>query len=294
MNRRIIYQKQTTANAGRGRKTPLLVALVLLLGWSPEGETEECPLEVTIAGDFVTGVREVAARNSITAQDYTVTEGGELQLTAGDLIQLGQGFLLEAGAVFTADNDPDVECESESADNFDPRKNIIAQHDRDSKQYKKGCKECHAAIHSGTTLDPSILSAHRGMFPFAAGRPGSDKQCMWCHRTVDLVQGTQIKGKSLGNLRRHVDARLCTLCHGPDRGPGQQLYQSGLSPTNPDGPLLYELVCSGCHGPLDDSKVRGESARNIRRKIEQDEGGMGVLEVLSTEEIDALAAALER
>jgi hypothetical protein len=177
-------------------------------------------------------------------------------------------------------------------DDFDPRKNVIAMHDVDSDQYKKECKKCHSGVHSRTSLDPSILPAHRGMFPFAAGKPGSDKQCRWCHRTVNLVQGTQIKEKSLGNLRRHVDVRLCTLCHGPDRGPGEQYYQSGLSPTNPDGPLLYGLVCSGCHGALESSKVRGESARDIRKKIDEDEGGMGVLTVLTNQEIDALVAVL--
>jgi hypothetical protein len=294
MNQKTIYPKQTTASAGRGRRISFLLAAVLLLGWSPEGATEECPLDLTIEGDVVTGERQVAARNSITARDYVVAQGAEVKLQAGAVIRLARGFTVEAGSLLTAENDPGVECNFDPRDNFDPRKNIIAQHDRSSKQYKKGCKDCHADIHIGTSLDPFISTAHRGMFPFAAGRPGSDKQCTWCHRTVDLSQGTQVKEKSLGNVRRHVDVRLCTLCHGPDRGPGEQFYQSGLSPTNPDGPLLYGLVCSGCHGPLENSKVRGESARDIRKKIDENEGGMGVLEVLSTEEIDALAAALQR
>ena len=141
-------------------------------------------------------------------------------------------------------------------------------------------------------MDPSVPAAHRVMFPFAAGSPGDDKQCGWCHRTVDLVQGTQLEGKSTGSLRRHTDALLCTLCHGPDRGPGEQLYQGGLSPTDPDGPLLYDLTCAGCHRPLENTQVRGKKASDIQKAINHDKGGMEPLNVLTTAEIDAIAAVL--
>ena len=176
---------------------------------------------------------------------------------------------------------------------FDPRKNIIAIHDSSSEQYKKKCNECHAEIHSRQSLDPSIPAAHPAMFPFAAGRPGDDKQCRWCHRTVDLTLAQQSSDKSKGNLRRHTDVTLCTLCHGPNRGgPGEQFYQSGLDPTDPDGPVLYGVVCAGCHRELENSELIGKNARKIQKAIDVDKGGMGVLTVLSTQEIDALALAL--
>ncbi|MDH3813560.1 MAG: cytochrome c [Acidobacteriota bacterium] len=178
-------------------------------------------------------------------------------------------------------------------DSFDPKKNIIAIHDSSSKQYNKNCGECHAEIHSRQSLDPSISAAHPAMAPFAAGKPGDNRQCMWCHRTVDLTQGTQTLEKSKGNQRRHVDVALCTLCHGPYRdGPGQQFYQSGLSPTDPDGPEVYEVVCAGCHRELGNSELIGKSAEKIQKAIDEDKGGMGVLIVLSTQEIDAIAAVL--
>ena len=131
------------------------------------------------------------------------------------------------------------------------------------------------------------------MATYAAGRPGDDRQCRWCHRTVDLTQGTQTLGKSKGNQRRHVDVALCTLCHGPYRGgPGQQFYQSGLSPTDPDGPVVYGVVCAGCHRELEDSELIGKNAEKIQKAIDEDKGGMGVLSVLSTQEIAAIAAVL--
>jgi len=181
--------------------------------------------------------------------------------------------------------------EEGDADGIDPRKNIIAIHDSESKEYKKNCSECHADILTRQSLDSSIApAAHVSMFPFAAGKEGDDKQCVWCHRTVDL-QGTQTEGKSQGNLRKHVDATLCALCHGPS-GPGQQFYQAGPSPTEPDGPALYDLVCAACHRDLENSKVDGESAKDIQKKIDEDEGGMGPLGVLSAPEIQAIADAL--
>ena len=172
--------------------------------------------------------------------------------------------------------------------------NIIAIHDSTSREYKKECRECHADIHTAQSLDPSIPRAHVAMFPFAPGKVGDNKQCVWCHRTVDLVQGTQREEKSKGNLRRHVDVLACTLCHGPYGGPGKQFYQGGLSPTEPDGPLLYQLVCEGCHREIPNSQVRGARSEQILRAIQRDKGGMGPLTVLSSAEIEAIAAALAR
>jgi hypothetical protein len=126
---------------------------------------------------------------------------------------------------------------------IDPRKNIIAIHDNSSDEYNKKCSECHADIPKAQSLNPSIaLAAHVAMFDFAPGKPGDDKQCVWCHQTVDLVQG------SAGNLRKQVDATLCAMCHGPiDRnGPSgktvKKFYQAGPSPL--DGALLYDLACA--------------------------------------------------
>lgn len=201
---------------------------------------------------------------------------------------------------------PNLFADEEDDGGIDPRKNIIAIHDSSSDKYKEKCSECHAAILTEQSLDPSIANVHVAMFDFAAGKPGHDKQCRWCHTTVDLTQGTQWKEKSTGNLRRHVDVTLCTLCHGlpprtvvNNKNPGRsaqakQFYQTGLSPTEPDGELLYGLTCAACHRDLANSKVRGESASDIRKKINENEAGMGVLTVLSTDEIQALADALAR
>jgi hypothetical protein len=81
------------------------------------------------------------------------------------------------------------------------------------------------------------------------------------------------------------------MCHGP-AGPGNQFYQTGLSPDAPEGALLYDLACAACHKDLASSKVSGESARDIQKKIDENEAGMGPLRVLSTQEIEAIAIAL--
>lgn len=182
-------------------------------------------------------------------------------------------------------------------DRIDPRKNIIAIHDSSSDAYKKECKKCHEDISKAQSLEPSIPVAHVAMFPFAPGKAGHDKQCSWCHRAVDLEQG------SGGNLRKQVDVTLCALCHGPferivryreEPEPVQvkQFYLAGLDPNDPDGPAVYDLACASCHKDLSNSKVKGESASEIQEKIDKDKGGMGPLSVLSTEEIQAIADAL--
>jgi cytochrome c5 len=165
--------------------------------------------------------------------------------------------------------------------------NLLALHDSSSRQYDKHCLDCHADVLAQQSLDSSIPTVHVAMIPLVPGEE-NEERCAFCHRSVDLVQGVQ---ESNGTLRKHVDADICRLCHGPD-GPGAPFYQTGLSQTDPDGPALYELVCAACHGDLADSEVEGESAAKIREEIEENEGGMGPLRVLSANELQAIADAL--
>ena len=208
------------------------------------------------------------------------------------------GFVLFVGASLCAGSqkvstNPGSHPEDDST-------NIIAAHNNNSNEYERECEECHAAIHTEESLDPNIPTAHRVMAPFAAGRDLADDQCRWCHRTVDLQQGTQRVENSQGNVRRHVDVELCAFCHGPS-APGDSSGREGaplyyqtspFSPTDPDGPALYDLLCAACHGPLETSEVGNESASEIQEKIDEDEGGMGPLNVLTPAEVQAIAAAL--
>jgi len=184
---------------------------------------------------------------------------------------------------------------SRPSDAEESTKNLIASHNSSSPQYNKNCTSCHANILTETSLNPSIPNVHVAMLPHAPGEENNDK-CIWCHSTVDLVQGTSRVENSEGNLRRGVDVTLCTLCHGPSTvrpsSPGKQFYQTGISPTQPDGPFLYNLICAACHGDLANSQVKGESASEIQKKINENEGGMGPLSVLTTGEIQAIANAL--
>ena len=172
-----------------------------------------------------------------------------------------------------------------------PSDNFVAIHNSSSAQYNRNCTSCHAEIHTRQSLNPSIPDAHVAMLPFAPGE-GNNK-CTWCHRSVDLVQAAGSPIHTGNTIRKHIDPRLCALCHGPS-GPGKRFYAVDFPQVQIDGADLYGLTCSGCHGPLSnpDDEVRGVDAGDIREAIDENEGGMGVLRVLSDAQITAIAAAL--
>lgn len=165
--------------------------------------------------------------------------------------------------------------------------NLVASHDRSSPQYREDCTVCHADVHSRQSLDPSIPAAHVAMLPFKVGRT---QDCVWCHVTVDLTQGTQSQGRYKRILRRYTDPTLCTLCHGP-AGPGKQFYEVNLVDLQLDGPALYDLLCAACHRDLSNTELRGKPASQIREVINENKGGMGAYSVLTWEQLQAIAAA---
>jgi hypothetical protein len=163
--------------------------------------------------------------------------------------------------------------------------NLIAAHNRTSPQYRRSCSDCHmGVIYEQSLEEPAIHTAHLTMASYVPGRDANSK-CRFCHKSVDLIY------RSAGNVRRQVDVALCAVCHGPSR-PTKQFYQTGSSLTQPDGVALYTLVCSGCHGDLANSQVSGKSASEIQHKIDENEGGMGPLGILTPLEIQAIARAL--
>lgn len=172
-----------------------------------------------------------------------------------------------------------------------PGENFVAIHNNNSARYRDDCTECHASIHNEQSLNTSIPTAHVSMLPFTPGKTGDDKQCVWCHRSVDLVQATASVVHTTSNIRKRVNAQQCALCHGPS-GPGKQFYQASLSPSPSNGAVMYELVCAACHRSLSVSEVKGESVQDIQEAILENEGGMAPLGALNNEQINAIAAAL--
>ena len=204
--------------------------------------------------------------------------------------------------------------------------NAIAFHDRNSSRYNDHCLDCHAAvltevpkvsgapvtnprlsgIEPPRTIElPPTLTVHGSMLRGNAkpGERGDDRQCQFCHRSVNVVEGPRMPQDALqGAIRKRVDPAVCALCHGPATGgqpssPGPQFYQVGLAQLIPladplAGQKLYGLVCAGCHDPLAKSEVRNESASEIQKKITENEGGMGPLRVLTAAQIQAIATAL--
>ena len=193
----------------------------------------------------------------------------------------------DSNDLFSDDRDSD----DNNGDGDPGTENITTIHISSSPHYNKNCSECHEGIHTRQTLDPLIPDAHVAMLPFAPGETDSNDTCTWCHRSVDLVQAAGSPLVMRNSNRKRIDPRLCTMCHGPS-GPAKQFYQVNLSSLQLDGSELYDLICSGCHKVLADSEVKGESAAEIQKKINENEGGMGPLGVLKTEQIQTIAVAL--
>ena len=170
--------------------------------------------------------------------------------------------------------------------------NVIAAHNPRSSQFEKDCLKCHSDIPKAQSLEPSIPSAHVAMLAFTPGEKST--QCVWCHTDVsaNLIQANAAPGPFLSDIRKDIDTQLCGICHGPV-GPGKKFYQTGLTASgDPDGAQLYHYLCAACHKELANSDVKGESTKEIYKKIAEDEGGMGPLSVLHPEWIQAITVAL--
>ncbi|MGB4783020.1 c-type cytochrome, partial [Candidatus Methylomirabilis sp.] len=64
------------------------------------------------------------------------------------------------------------------------------------------------------------------------------------------------------------------------------------APAPTDGATLYGTKCSGCHGPLATSGVKGKSAQLIQNAINNNLGGMGTLKSLTADQVSSIAGAL--
>jgi mono/diheme cytochrome c family protein len=64
------------------------------------------------------------------------------------------------------------------------------------------------------------------------------------------------------------------------------------TPTPLDGAALYGTYCGSCHGSLATSSKRGTTAAATQSAISNNRGGMGSLSSLTTEQIQAIVAAL--
>jgi mono/diheme cytochrome c family protein len=63
-------------------------------------------------------------------------------------------------------------------------------------------------------------------------------------------------------------------------------------PSGTDGVALYTQNCADCHRDLASSEVTGKPAGKIQDAIDDNKGGMGALDTLTTEQIEAIAVAL--
>lgn len=200
----------------------------------------------------------------------------------------GEGSVQNVATYDDDDRDDDRDDDERPGDGTPGALNLSAIHRASSSQYNDNCVDCHSTIHTQANPDADIPMAHVAMLAFAPGEDRSES-CVWCHRSIEPFQNVQRLEVLKSSIRKSIKPELCAMCHGP-AGPAKQFYQSSLSAY--DGGQLYDLVCAGCHKPLAVSEVAGESLLEIQEAIGENEGGMGVLDALSSSHLSAIATAL--
>jgi mono/diheme cytochrome c family protein len=181
--------------------------------------------------------------------------------------------------------------------------------------YSSGCTACHGTTLLGD-LGPSCFSCHDQKWsedPPSSGTGGGGTggttdgatlyiaNCSSCHGP--LASSSQ-SGASASQIQNAINSDrggmgvLSALTSTQIQAIADALSGStgggggGGGTGGSDGTALYQSYCASCHRDISDSQVRRESASEIREAIEKDKGGMSSLEFLTTDQIDAIADAL--
>jgi len=120
------------------------------------------------------------------------------------------------------------------------------------------------------------------------------RHCASCHGSIDNFS----EESSASKIREAIEENeggmgfLSFLTREEIQLISDAIENPSPSPTPPEGPTLYAQNCAGCHGTLANSTKAGASAAGIQGAINGNVGGMGFLNFLTAEEIEAIAAAL--
>jgi mono/diheme cytochrome c family protein len=134
--------------------------------------------------------------------------------------------------------------------------------------YNSDCSSCHGAIAKSGKRGASVALIQDAI---ARNWGGMDA---FANLTVDQLQAI-------------ATALSATVTATPDTTTATPPASTSL-----DGAALYTANCSSCHGPLATSSKKGATAAMIQTGISGNYGGMGQFSILTTAQIQALAAAL--
>jgi mono/diheme cytochrome c family protein len=194
--------------------------------------------------------------------------------------------------------------------------------------YANNCQGCHNPLASSTKLNRTATQIQSAITANAGGVMGSlsgltsaqiqaiatalvsvtppppptdgptlyANNCQGCHgplatssklnRTAAQIQTaiTYNAGNVMGTLSGLTPTQISAIA---------TALVSATSPPPTDGPTLYAVNCSGCHGPLTTSSKLNRSATQIQTAITNNAGGvMGSLSGLTSTQIQAIATAL--
>jgi len=82
--------------------------------------------------------------------------------------------------------------------------NLVDIH-KNAKANAPACVGCHSSVVNQKSMDPKVKAFH----PLHLGSPLLKFECVDCHKTVDVRDGSAAK------LRKQVDPGVCKECHSP-------------------------------------------------------------------------------
>ncbi|MGP1685019.1 MAG: fibronectin type III domain-containing protein, partial [Giesbergeria sp.] len=113
---------------------------------------------------------------------------------------------------------------------------------------------------------------------------------------VTIATGTKITGATIPSVQSGLaDGTAYFYVVTAVNSAGESVASSQVTATTTaaaiDGAALYTANCSGCHGALATSEMRGRTAAQTTNAIASNRGGMGTIN-LTPEQIAAISAAL--
>jgi len=142
--------------------------------------------------------------------------------------------------------------------------------------YNLECVSCHGPLASSNTLGATV-----GIIQNAISTNYGGMGSLSALTVADIQE--------IANALALSSTPATVTAPAPGSGSGSA---TGSTPATSEGATLYNSGCSGCHGSLSLSAVKGSSAQTIQNAINNNMGGMSQFKTYTQAQVSGIAAAL--